>query len=190
MTKKIAVFASGSGSNAENICLYFKDSTTIEVSLIVCNVAKAGVISRAERLGVELLEINNKQAADASFLEKALSQNQIDYIVLAGYLRMIPSGLISKFPNRIINIHPSLLPKYGGKGMYGQAVHQAVIQAREKESGITIHFVNEVFDDGEVIFQATIPIPDIKSPDDLAAEIHKLEHYNYPRIIEELIISK
>lgn len=185
--KKIALFASGSGTNVVNIIGYFSKSESVEVVLVISNKADAPVIQKAQNLHVPTKVISNSQAGDSVFLIDLLSSFSVDFVVLAGYLRKIPSGLISTYSERILNIHPSLLPKYGGKGMYGEKVHQAVIENGEGESGITIHFVNEAYDEGAVVFQATTEISASDSPDTLAARIHKLEHAHFPRVIDELL---
>mgnify|MGYP000843552447 CR=1 FL=1 len=182
--KKIAIFASGSGSNAENIYQYFKNSDKINISTLVCNNPQAGVIERFIDKDVEVLLIEKKDLANVEFIQDL---KEIDLIVLAGFLVLIPIELIRAFPNKIINIHPSLLPKYGGKGMYGDHVHKAVIQNQELESGITIHYVNEEFDKGEIIFQAKC---ELNANDDLSSlkdKIHQLEMDNFPRIIAEIL---
>lgn len=187
----IAIFASGSGTNAENLALYFKDHKDIKVKLIVCNKQGAGVIQRAERLQIPVKMIDRAQWQQAENLVKELQKMEIDFIVLAGFLWLIPVGLIRAFPNKIINIHPALLPKYGGKGMYGSNVHEAVKQNRETETGITIHFVNEEYDRGETIFQQTVPVnPDVDTPETIASRVHELEYQFFPRVVEEVILGR
>jgi len=191
---RIAIFASGAGSNTRKIIDYFKvrdDSAKgkkpVRVALIVSNKAGAGVndIARAEKIPLLLLD-KEKFLRQNGYADE-LRVQKIDLIVLAGFLWKIPSTLIHAFEGRIINIHPALLPKFGGRGMYGMHVHQAVIQAREKESGISIHYVDEVYDHGKVIFQARCPVDPSDSPQTLAEKIHVLEHLHYPKVIEELI---
>lgn len=185
--KKIALFASGSGTNVVNIIGYFSKSHSIDVALVVCNKADAPVVQKAEKLGVPSKVITNAQANDGDFLIDILSSYSIDLVVLAGYLRKIPAGLTSAYSDKILNIHPSLLPKYGGKGMYGQKVHNAVIDNRESESGITIHLVNEEYDDGTVVFQTTTPISEADTAETLAKRIHQLEYAHFPKVIEEFL---
>ena len=186
---KIAIFASGAGSNAQQIINYFRESTTAKVVLIVCNNPKAGVLNIAskEKIPVLLLEKN-------TFLETG-SASQIksygaDFIILAGFLWKIPLPLISAFQNKIINIHPALLPAFGGKGMYGSAVHSAVIAAKEKESGITIHYVDEKYDHGKIIFQTKCNVNENETVESLAQKIHQLEHQYYPKIIDSLLTKR
>ena len=185
---QIAIFASGSGSNAENIANYFKDHPNISVSLILSNNSNAKVLERAKRLGVKSVVFNREEFAKSDFvLENYL--REIDYVILAGFLWMVPKNLIEAFPNKIINIHPALLPNYGGKGMYGMHVHEAVVANKESKSGITIHYVNEFYDDGEVIFQAEVPLTSTDTPEDVAAKIHELEYTHFPKIIEKVILG-
>lgn len=186
---RLAIFASGSGTNAEAIMKRFVGHKSIRVELILTNKKDAGVIARAERLRVPC-QVFNKTQLEEGWLLEPLKNHSIDYIILAGFLLKIPVSLIQVFPNRICNIHPALLPKYGGKGMYGHHVHEAVINAGEKESGITIHLVNEEYDKGRILFQATCPVLPEDSPDDLASRIHKLEHEHYPRVVEEFVLGK
>lgn len=185
--KKIAIFASGSGSNAENLAQYFKKNKKIKIALIVCNNPKAGVIERANRLKIPVVLISNRSLNESSLLLKTLKSEGIDLLVLAGFLKRIPENLILAFPKAIVNLHPSLLPKFGGKGMYGDKVHQAVVQAKEKESGISIHFVDAQYDTGELIEQIRIPISENETPENLAKKIHQLEYEHYPKVIENLI---
>ena len=183
----IAIFASGSGSNAENIANYFKANDDISISLILANKADAFVLERAKKLGINSFIFSNKELQNTEIITNKLREYSIDFIVLAGFLLKVPSNLISTFPNRIINIHPALLPKYGGKGMYGMNVHKAVVENKEKETGITIHYVNKNYDEGQVIFQAKVDLESQDSPDDVADKIHILEHENFPRVIGEVI---
>ncbi|GAB4260698.1 MAG: phosphoribosylglycinamide formyltransferase [Vicingaceae bacterium] len=187
--KKIAVFASGSGSNAENLYHYFSKNDRIKIALIVTNNPKAYVINRAKRLHIPYLIINKEALGTNNFFEK-LNSYGITHIVLAGFLLKIPEALIKVFPNKIINIHPSLLPKYGGKGMYGSHVHEAVIKNKEKESGITIHLVNEKYDDGKILFQANCLIDEKETPESLAQKIHELEYKYFPKVVEEYLYEK
>lgn len=182
----IAIFASGSGTNAENIVNYFKNHSRICVKLIASNNAHAFVMERAKKLGVESLVFTKTELENGTLL-RLLNEKKIDVIVLAGFLLKMPKEFISAFPNKIVNIHPSLLPKFGGKGMYGNRVHEAVIAAGEKESGITIHYVNEEYDKGDIIFQATCPVLDNDTPDSLAKKVHELEYLYFPNIIEKYL---
>ena len=185
---RIVIFASGSGSNAENICDYFSESTAIEVTYIVTNNKNAKVLERASRLKINSLIFDRAEFNDEtkllSFLEK-----EADFIVLAGFLWKVPDHITHAFPNKIINIHPALLPKYGGKGMFGMNVHKAVVANKEEETGITIHYVNENYDEGAIIFQAKTALEPSDTPDDVAAKIHKLEQDNFPKVIEDILLS-
>lgn len=185
--KKIAIFASGSGSNAENIISHFSGNPETEVDSIFCNVNDAYVLERAKRLHIPAFVFNRQEMNDPQGLLKRLQERRIDFIVLAGFLWLVPACITSAYPHRIINIHPALLPAYGGKGMYGDRVHQAVIAAQEKKSGITIHYVNNRYDEGDIIFQATCDIESQDSPETLAQKVHALEYQHFPRVIEETI---
>jgi len=186
-TKHIAIFASGAGSNAEKIIAYLKNHVSIEVSLVVCNKPGAGVISIAQNHGVPVLLIEKERFFRGDSYLTELKNARIDFIVLAGFLWKVPEALVGAYPGRIINIHPALLPKYGGKGMYGMKVHEAVIAAGEKESGITIHYVNEHFDEGAPIFQAKCTIDGGDTPESLANKIHELEHRYFPEVVERVV---
>ncbi|MBC7408414.1 MAG: phosphoribosylglycinamide formyltransferase [Arcicella sp.] len=186
--KNIAIFASGSGSNAERIFEYFVDSEQINVKLVLCNNPEAGVIQRAERLQIPLI-IFDRLAFKSGEVVKILQHNQIDWVILAGFLWLVPKNVVEAFPNRIINIHPALLPKFGGKGMYGHFVHEAVVENNETESGITIHFVNEHYDEGGVIFQASFPVLYTDIPADVARKGQVLEHKHFPEVIERTILA-
>lgn len=188
--KRLAIFASGSGSNAEKICEYFANRNDVEVSLIFTNNPQAGVIKRACDLQIPVVFFDKKTFYQTRKVLHILQNESIDIVVLAGFMLLVPAFLVQAYPNKIINIHPALLPKYGGKGMYGHFVHEAVVNAKETESGITIHYVNEHYDEGNVIFQATCPVDATDTPDDLAEKIHALEHANYPRVIEEILYPK
>lgn len=185
---RIAIFASGAGSNAEKIIMHLKNHATIQVALVVCNKPGAGVLSIAESHQIPTLLIEKERffRGDA-YVALLREQYRIQFIVLAGFLWKVPEALIAAYPQKIINIHPALLPKYGGKGMYGMHVHQAVIAAGEKESGITIHFVNEHFDEGEPIFQASCPVETGDTPDILAQKVHALEHRYFPEVVEKTV---
>lgn len=185
--KKIAVFASGAGSNAAQIIDRFRTHQTIQVALIVCNKPDAGVLKIATTKNIPSLIIEKENFFHGDAYVKELKEKEIDFIVLAGFLWKIPAALIKAFPDKIINIHPALLPKYGGKGMYGQYVHQAVIDNQETESGITIHYVDEVYDNGKTIFQATCAVHPTDTASLLAQRIAVLEHTHYPEVVERVI---
>ena len=185
--KKIAIFASGSGTNAENITTYFKGNSEVEISLIICNKPEAYVLERARQLGIPTEVIAGAEMKDEAKVMQILRNFGIDFIVLAGYLVRIPSYLIAAYPRAIVNIHPSLLPLHGGKGMYGDRVHEDVLRCGEKESGITVHYVNEELDSGTTIFQAKCPVLPDDTPHTLAARVHELEYAHYPRVIAETI---
>jgi formyltetrahydrofolate-dependent phosphoribosylglycinamide formyltransferase len=183
---RIAIFASGAGSNAQEIIRHFKDRH-VNVVIIGCNKKEAGVWNIAAAAGVESFLIEKAQFLDGDAYVPLLQRAKIDLIVLAGFLWKIPQRLIDAYPHRIINIHPALLPKYGGKGMYGKRVHEAVIAAGESESGITIHYVDEHYDHGDIIFQAKCPVLGTDTPEILAKRIHELEHRHFPLVVEKLI---
>ncbi|EMR02967.1 phosphoribosylglycinamide formyltransferase [Cesiribacter andamanensis] len=184
---RIAVFASGSGSNAERFFEHFKQSSLAEIALVCTNRPDAYVLERAARHQLPGWVFTNQQLAQSREVLHKLQQEGIDLIVLAGFLRLIPDYLIQAYPNRIINIHPALLPKWGGKGMWGQHVHQAVVAAGELESGITIHYVDANYDEGDVIFQTSCPLEPGDTAEEVAAKVLRLEHYHYPRVVEELV---
>ena len=186
---KIAIFASGAGSNAKKIIEYFEGHRLITVSLIVCNKPDAGVLKIADQTGIPTLLIEKEKFFRGNAYIDELKERGIGFIVLAGFLWKIPDTLIKAYPGKIINIHPALLPNYGGKGMYGGFVHEAVITNKDKESGITIHYVDEHYDHGDIIFQARCPIEETDSPESLAKKIHALEHKYYPEVIEKTILS-
>ncbi len=187
MPAALAIFASGSGTNAENIVRYFRDHPDIEVRVILSNRNDAGVLDRADRLGIATRTFNRRQFRNPGHMLPLLGQFDIDYIILAGFLWLVPPYLVKGFEQRIINIHPALLPAYGGKGMYGDHVHRAVLGAKEKESGITVHFVNGKYDDGGIIEQFRCPVGDDDTPATLAARIHELEYAYFPKTIERVI---
>lgn len=187
--KKIAIFASGSGSNAEVIATYFKQHSQIEVSCILTNNPDAFVLKRAKKLGIPTYIFTRNELKANECVSTILNKEEIDYIVLAGYMKLIPEWMVNKYQNRILNIHPALLPKYGGKGMYGLHVHSAVIDAQELESGITIHLVNIEYDKGEILYQAKCPVLSEDTPETLAERVHQLEHLHYPQIIEKHILN-
>jgi phosphoribosylglycinamide formyltransferase-1 len=183
----LAIFASGTGTNAARIIDYFRGNSRIKVSLIVCNKQGAGVLDVARREGIPALVIDKEVFFRGGAYVDELSKKKIDFIVLAGFLWKIPEALVKAFPGRIVNIHPALLPKYGGKGMYGRFVHEAVIAAADKETGITIHYVDEQYDHGQPIFQARIIVEPGDTPETLAKKVHLLEYEHFPRVIEEVI---
>jgi phosphoribosylglycinamide formyltransferase-1 len=184
---RLAVFASGAGSNAQKLIDHFRHSPVGRVELIVCNKPGAGVLGIAEREGLPTLLIERESFFRGDAYLPQLKAAGIGFLILAGFLWKIPKALIDAYPRRIVNIHPALLPKFGGKGMYGQYVHEAVLQAGEVESGITIHYVDEHYDNGDVIFQTACPILDGDTPETIAHRIHQLEHLHYPRVVEEVI---
>ena len=188
--KRIAIFASGTGSNAQKILSHFKTSNKIDVALIVSNKSNAGVLNFAKEYSVPTLIIDREKFLKGDGYVPELQAAKIDWIILAGFLWKIPVSLLNHWEKRIINIHPALLPKYGGKGMYGEAVHRAVLAANEKESGITIHYVDEQYDHGATIFQATCPVLSTDLVENLAEKIHALEHLHYPVVIEKEILSQ
>ncbi|MFT3937185.1 MAG: phosphoribosylglycinamide formyltransferase [Chitinophagaceae bacterium] len=184
---QIAVFASGAGSNAQKIIQHFTAHPLMKISLVVCNKPGAGVIGIAEKENIPVLIIEKEKFLQGNGYAEELKAMGVDFIVLAGFLWKVPSSLIAAYPNKIINIHPALLPKYGGKGMYGNFVHEAVIKAGEKESGITIHFVDEFYDHGNIIFQAMCDITPGDTAASLSQKIHQLEHLHYPAVIEKTV---
>jgi phosphoribosylglycinamide formyltransferase-1 len=184
---KVAVFASGAGSNAEKLIQYFKASEVARVALVICNKPGAGVIAIAEKEGVPVLLIEKDRFLKGDAYVPHLLENGIGFIVLAGFLWKIPQAVADAYPKRIVNIHPALLPKYGGKGMYGQYVHQAVLNAGDVESGITIHYVDEHYDNGDVIFQTACPVLPGDKPGDVALRVHQLEYLHYPVVVENLL---
>jgi phosphoribosylglycinamide formyltransferase-1 len=187
--KKLAIFSSGTGSNAARIIEHFRDHPTLSVSLIVSNNPHAGVLNIASAADIAVLLIEKEQFFRGSAYIPELHARDIDFIVLAGFLWKIPAKLIQAYPHRIVNIHPALLPGYGGKGMYGHHVHDAVIAAGEKESGITIHYVDELYDHGQAIFQAKVAVDPDDTPETLAKKVQHLEHTHFPRVIEEIVMG-
>lgn len=184
--KKVIIFASGSGSNALKIFEHFNNNQNIIIDSIYCNNPRANVINVFQKLSIKTVLFNKKELYESAFLEAIISTNP-DLIVLAGFLLKIPEKMVSVFENRIINIHPSLLPKYGGKGMYGLNIHKEVLLNKEKFSGLTIHYVNKEYDKGAVIFQKKIKINEKETPESLSSKVLKLEHENYPLIIEKIL---
>jgi formyltetrahydrofolate-dependent phosphoribosylglycinamide formyltransferase len=185
-TINVAIFASGGGSNAEQIINYFS-SSSIKIALVVCNKPAAGVLQVAAKAGIPCLLIEKQQFFDGDNYLPQLQQHHIDFIVLAGFLWKVPDALIRAYPKKIINIHPALLPKYGGNGMYGRHVHEAVIANKEKQSGITIHYVDELYDHGEIIFQAACAVDDNDTAETLAKKVQVLEHEYYGKVIAETV---
>ena len=183
--KNLVIFASGSGSNAENIIRYFASKPDFCVKKIYCNVPGAYVLERARQLQVPACVFTREEFRNPDKLLRRLQDEGTDFIVLAGFLWLVPPCITAAYPNRIVNIHPALLPAYGGKGMYGHHVHEAVLAAGEQQSGITIHYVNDRYDSGDIIFQATCPVLPDDTPDTLAARVHELEYRHFPRVIEE-----
>ncbi|MBN8686481.1 MAG: phosphoribosylglycinamide formyltransferase [Chitinophagales bacterium] len=182
----IAIFASGAGSNAQKIIAHFAGSHSVKISLIVCNKPGAGILQIAEKEGIPALLIEKDVFFRGSSYIPELQAASIDLIVLAGFLWKIPPALVKAFPRKIVNIHPALLPAYGGKGMYGRFVHQAVVDNKEKESGITIHYVDELYDHGQIIFQARCPVLPYDTAETLAARVLQLEHRHFPLVVDEL----
>lgn len=185
--RNIAIFASGSGTNAENIIEYFSTKNGTKVTLVLSNKRQAMVLKRAERHNVKTIFFERDDFYLSRKVLDCLLLNRIDFIVLAGFLWLVPENIIKIFRGRIINIHPALLPKYGGKGMYGEAVHKAVVENRDSESGITIHYVNSHYDQGDIIFQAKCRVEPTDTPETLAVKIHALEYKHFPGVIEELV---
>jgi phosphoribosylglycinamide formyltransferase-1 len=188
--KKIAIFASGNGTNAQRIIDYFHGSHQISIGLILSNNREAYVLERARKAKIPTVCFSRKDFYESNFILDILTVQGITFVVLAGFLWLIPEYLLDAYTGNIINIHPALLPKYGGKGMYGMRVHETVIQSGDKESGITIHYVNEKYDEGQIIFQAKCRVEADDTPESLAEKIHILEHLNYPRVIESVILDK
>ena len=186
-TKQIILFASGSGSNVENIANYFKFRKDVTISCILTNKSDAKVIERCNRLGINALFFNRQAFSKSDFILSLLQSLNPNLIVLAGFLWKIPESITNAFPNKIVNIHPALLPKYGGKGMYGMNVHNAVLENEEQETGITIHYVNANYDEGAVIYQAKTTIDAKDSAEDIASKVHQLEYEYFPKIIDDLL---
>jgi phosphoribosylglycinamide formyltransferase-1 len=185
--KNVAIFASGEGTNAQNIIDYFSTSDKVKIALVVSNKSTANVLNRAKKANIPTLVISRADFFESDTTIKRLQAAHIDFIVLAGFLWMIPENLVRAFPKKMINIHPALLPKYGGKGMYGMHVHKTVIDNKETESGISIHFVNEHYDEGEIISQHRCTLSDADTPETVAAKIHALEREFFPKVIEKVI---
>lgn len=190
MTQRIAVFASGNGSNFQRIAEYFAGNATIEIVVLYSNRSGAFVLERAKNLGIPTIVFNRKRLYHTSDILNDLQMRHIDWIILAGFLWLVPDDILQAYQGRILNIHPALLPKYGGKGMYGMRVHEAVVAAGDTESGITIHLVNEQYDEGQVIFQAHCPVLPDDTAEDVVRKIHQLEYDHFPRVIAELLAKK
>lgn len=187
--KKIVIFASGNGSNAENIIRYFQDRGTARVIAVFSNNRTAKVLRRAHDLKVKALHFDREALYDSDDVLNLLKDMRPDLIVLAGFLWIFPNKILKRFPDKVINIHPALLPKYGGKGMYGMNVHKAILEQKEVETGISIHYVNEKYDEGEIIFQATTTIDPEDTVEEIAQKIHQLEYEHFPKVIEKLLSS-
>lgn len=185
--KKLAIFASGSGSNAENLAHYFNQKNYAEIDSIFCNKEDAFVFERAKKLNIDAFYFSNSDFKKGDKLLEILNEREVDFIILAGYLLKVPENILKNFENKIINIHPALLPNYGGKGMYGMNVHKAVIENKESISGITIHYVNENYDEGQIIFQSSVVIDKNETPESLAGKIHNLEYMHFPVIVDNII---
>jgi phosphoribosylglycinamide formyltransferase-1 len=186
-TTQIAIFASGAGSNAQKIIHYFRNHPSVQVALVVCNRPSAGVLTIAQQENMPFVILEKEKFFSPNHLLDMLHEKKIDFLVLAGFLWMLPVEVVRAYPKKIINIHPALLPKYGGRGMYGDHVHQAVIDNKEPESGITIHYADEVYDHGQIILQAKCLVPEHETVERLAARIHVLEHRNFSKTIELII---
>jgi phosphoribosylglycinamide formyltransferase-1 len=184
---KIAIFASGTGTNAEFIIRYFANYPSVEVVFVLSNKEQAPIVSKANSFGVSVIVCSNKDVEDATFLVHLCDSKEIDYIILAGFLRKIPDTLVAAYPEKIINIHPSLLPKYGGAGMYGRNVHAAVYAEKEKETGISIHYVSEEFDSGRIIAQYSVAITDTDTVESIQEKVHQLEHQHFAPTIKREI---
>lgn len=186
---QLAIFASGSGSNAQRIAEYFARHPQVRVGLILTNNPKAGVIDRARQLGIPVIVFTREQFYGSDGVVEQLRFFNIDFVVLAGFLWLVPENLIAAYPHRIVNIHPALLPAYGGKSMYGMKVHEAVVAAREKASGITIHLIDNEYDRGRIVFQAQCPVAPDDTPADVARKVQALEHEHFPAVIERLVLG-
>ena len=183
---RLIIFASGSGTNAENIIRYFNKNEKCKISYVLTNNSRAGVIDRATSLGINSRVFTRKEFYETNDIIEFLKE-EADFIILAGFLWKVPQNVLDNFPNRIINIHPALLPKFGGKGMYGMHIHHAVVDNKESETGITIHYVNENYDEGSIIFQKKVSLTNMDTPENVAEKIHVLEQENFPKIIEEIL---
>ena len=189
MKKRIVIFASGNGSNAQNLIEYFKDSELAEVVLGLSNKKDAKVLDRFDALNIENKYFTKKELSSSTGVLKMLKEVKVDFIILAGFLLKFPSVILTEYQNKVINVHPALLPKYGGKGMYGRYVHEAVVANKEPETGITIHYVNENYDEGTIIFQKSVKLLETDTAETVAQKIHVLEYAYFPKVVEELILS-
>lgn len=187
--KRLAIFASGNGSNAINLIKHFDEHPIIETAFVLTNNAKAGIIDKAERSGVKIIVLSNTDVSSSTVLDSICKEENVSWIVLAGYLRLVPSNFIDRFENKIINLHPALLPKFGGKGMFGQNVHRAVVESGERESGITIHFVNKEFDKGQIIAQFRCYVSQDDTAEDIDKKIRVLEQSYLPVVVENTILK-
>ena len=185
----VAVFASGSGSNAENIALYFSGNEDLNVVSFLTNKPDAYIVERAKKLDIPCFFFSQNDFYNTSKVIDYLALQKVDFIVLAGFLWLVPDSLLAAYPRKVVNIHPALLPAYGGKGMYGGKVHSAVIENGEKESGITIHYVTGEYDKGDIIFQAKCKVEPADTPESLAAKVHELEYRYYPEVIERIVLD-
>ncbi len=185
--KRLAIFASGSGTNAINLVNYFANHSFVEIGILICNKKEAPVVKACENLGLDIYVLDNEKAGQGSVLTSICQNQGIDFIVLAGYLRKIPEDFISEYPDQIINLHPSLLPKYGGEGMYGTKVHEAVKSAGERNTGISIHLVNAKYDDGEMLAQFYCVISESDTVEDISKKVQQLEHTYFPIVVENYI---
>lgn len=186
----IAIFASGSGTNAEVIMRYFQHHPSVKVKLVLTNNENAKVLERAKQFDIPTIAFSREEYKNSDLILSWLQQHEITHVVLAGFLWLVPDYLVKAFSNRIVNIHPALLPKFGGKGMYGMRVHEAVKQANEASTGITIHLVNEHYDEGTILFQASCPVTLDDTPEHIAKKVQALEHQHYPAVIESWIQTK
>lgn len=189
MKKRLSIFASGSGSNAEQFFRHFKGHPSIEIVSVFTNNRSAGVIERAHRFGIPHHVYNRTYWQTGEKIIELLEEEKVDFIVLAGFMFLIPEDLVKKYPKRIFNIHPALLPKFGGQGMYGANVHKAVKDAGEKESGITVHFVNEAYDEGQILYQESVQLSSSDEPEDIARKVLEIEHKNYPKVVETEVLK-
>lgn len=187
--KKLVIFASGAGSNAANIMSYIKDSRELQVAAVFTNKAEAGVVERANEFNVPVITFT-KEALFSDVVLNKIREISPDAIILAGFLLQVPEAIINAFPAKILNIHPALLPKYGGKGMYGMHVHNAVLTNKEQETGITIHEVDANYDEGKIIFQTSVAISDCTSAEEIARRVQELEHQHFPRVVSEFVLSR
>lgn len=187
MKKNIAIFVSGSGTNCENLIRYFEGNNDVNCELVISNKADAYALVRAQNLGVTTAVVPKVQLNDEAYMRQLLGEHQIDFIVLAGFLPLIPNFLIEAYPRRIVNLHPALLPKYGGKGMWGHHVHEAVKAAGETETGMTVHYVTPVCDSGEIIAQYRVALNPDDTADDIANKEHELEMEHFPQVVEQVL---